>query len=67
MISKHVFDTLEYVFRKIRGNNLQFGGIQVIGSNPKETGYQDCNQLERKTNRCIHRKYLRHSTTAINE
>lgn len=32
MISKHDLVSLEYIVRKIRGNDLQYGGIQVIGS-----------------------------------
>lgn len=30
MLSKHLFVTLEYIARVVRGNNLLFGGIQVI-------------------------------------
>lgn len=32
ILSKHVFDSLEYIARRIRGNDLLFGGIQIIGS-----------------------------------
>jgi hypothetical protein len=27
-----LFDQLEYIFRKVRTNDLYFGGLQVVGS-----------------------------------